>query len=79
MVNDVYQTKNSRLNNTTFKKKVVLQQIPKNPIFNSSMKVLKGSKARQQQQSIVTVKRNVKSVKLPTIVRKKPSPSIIFV
>ncbi len=79
MVNDVYQTKNSRLNNTTFKKKVVLQPIPKNPILNSSMKVLKGSKARQQQQSIVTVKRNVKSVKLPTIVRKKPSPSIIFV
>ncbi len=79
MVKNVCKTQNSHLNATGFKKGIMIQQAKRNPIINSSITVLRRSKPRQQQkqQPIVNVKRNVTSVKLPTIVKKPASTSKI--
>jgi hypothetical protein len=76
MVKKVYKKRNFRLNAPSFKKGIMIQQTQRNPIINSSITVLRRTKPRQQQ-SIVTVKGNVTSVKLPTIVKKTPPKSKI--
>jgi hypothetical protein len=58
--------KNTFLNAVIAKKEIIRQQ------------TLRNSSRRSKEQSIVTVKRNIIPVKLPTIVKKTPSGSKIF-